>query len=130
MARGAWQSLSKSRQMRTHTIISAMIALAGFSAQLAAQERCGELARLRGEAAKAAKQATGVAAQDRCEAYIRFSESWRELARYADDHRKLCDISDASLSDIDKRHREAVKARDNVCTHRPLRPFPAEVRPR
>ena len=108
----------------------AMIALAGFSARLAAQERCPELTRLRGEAVEASRRVMGVGTRDRCEAYIRFSESWRELARYADDHRELCDISDASLSDIDEHHREAVKARDSFCTHRPLSPFPAEVRPR
>src|SRR6516225_9339636 len=114
---GAWQSFSKSPEMRTHTTILAMIALAGFSTQLAAQERCGELSRLRSEAAEAAKRIMRVRTQDRCEAYIRFSESWRELARYAGDHRELCEISDASLSDIEKRHREAVKARDSFCTH-------------
>jgi hypothetical protein len=116
--------------MRTRTTTLAMIALGGFSAELAAQERCPELTRLRSEAAEASKRLMGVEIQDRCEAYIRFSESWRELVRYAEDHRALCEIFNVSLSEIDKRHREAVKARDNVCTSRPGRPFPAEVLPR
>src|SRR6516164_6008380 len=111
--------------MRIHTTILAVNALVGFS-QVAAQERCPELTRLRSEAAEVSKQATRVATPDRCEAYIRFSMAWRDLARYANDHRVPCEVSEASLSEIDKRHREAVKARDNVCTHRPLRPFPAE----
>jgi hypothetical protein len=56
--------------------------------------------------------------------------AWHDLVRYAKDHRELCDISKVSLGEIDRRHREAVKARDNVCTNRPLRPYPAEVLPR
>jgi hypothetical protein len=116
--------------MRTHAITLAMMVLAGFSAQPAAQEQCPELRRLRSEAAEASKQATGVGTQGRCEAYIRFSMAWHDLVRYANDHRELCDISKVSLGEIDRRHREAVKARDNVCTNRPLRPYPAEVLPR
>jgi len=106
-----------------------MIALVGVS-EVAAQQRCPELTRLRSEAAEASKQVARVGSHDRCEAYIRVSVAWRDLARYADDHRELCEISDASQNEIDMRHREAVKARDNVCTNRPLRPFPAEVLPR
>ena len=42
-------------------------------------------------------------------------------------NRELCDISIVLLSEFEKRHREAEKARDNVCAGRPLRPYPPDI---
>ena len=96
-----------------------------------------ELTRLHAEAEEALKKATGLAAQDRCYAYIRFSVTWAEIAKYAHDHTELCEISISSLSDIDKRHHEAVEERENVCGGRRRNTalpeqhysFPPEIRP-
>jgi hypothetical protein len=46
---------------------------------------------------------------------------------YANDHRETCDISNISLNDFEKQHREAVEARKNVCAGRSARPYPAEI---
>lgn len=105
----------------------AMIVLVGFCSHAHAQAQCPELTRLRSEAAGTVKQATGVPAAERCEAYSRFSMAWNELLQYAADHREQCGVSDASLSEFEQRHREAVKPRDSVCAGRPLRPFPPEI---
>jgi hypothetical protein len=91
------------------------------------QARCPELTRLRSEAAEAVKRMRGVPASDLCAAYSRSSMAWSEIVRYANDHRELCEISDVSLNEFEKYHREAVKSRDNVCTNRPLRPYPPDI---
>jgi hypothetical protein len=104
-----------------------VIALAGFCIQADAQDRCPELTRLRSEAAEALKQTTTVPASERCESYNRFSAAWGEIAQYANDHRELCDISILSMSEFEKYHREAVKARDDVCSGRPVRAFPPDL---
>jgi hypothetical protein len=114
--------------MRTHVPAVAMIALVGFCSQANAQAGCPELTRLRSEVAGALKRVTGlVPTSDRCEAYIRLSMAWDAIAQYANDHRELCDISVDLLSEFERNHREAVSARDNVCSGRPLRPFPPDV---
>jgi len=113
--------------MRTHMPVLAMIALVGFCSQASAQTPCPELTRLRGEAAEASKRVTRVLTSDRCGAYIRFSTAWGALAQYAGDHRESCDLSVISLNEFEKRHLEAVRARDNVCAGRPARPFPPEI---
>jgi hypothetical protein len=114
--------------MRMHMPALAAIALAGFCSQANAQAQCPELTRLRGEAAEAAKQRIGlVPISQRCEAYVRSSMVWGALAQYANDHRELCDISLVSLNEFEQRHREAVTARDNFCSGRPVRPFPPEI---
>jgi hypothetical protein len=114
--------------MRTSTPTLAIVALVGFCSQAAAQEQCPELTRLRSEAADALKKATGVATQDRCDAYIRVSIAWADIARYAKGHRELCDISVPSLSEIDKLHREAVEEREIVCGARRRNLFPPEIK--
>jgi hypothetical protein len=115
-----------------------MIALVSFCTPAAPQERCPELTQLYAEAEEALKRAAALAAQDRCNAYIKFSVTWAEIARYARNHSELCDISIPSLSDIDKRHHQAVEERENVCggpRGSPDRPprrvytFPPEIRP-
>jgi hypothetical protein len=113
--------------MRAHRLAFAMMALLGFCSHADAQARCSELTRLRSEAAEAAKQMTGVPTPDRCEAYTRFSLAWGDIVQYANDHRELCDISSAALSEFEKRYREAARTRDNVCASRPPAPFPPDI---
>ncbi|VIO77367.1 hypothetical protein [Bradyrhizobium ivorense] len=100
--------------------------LVAFCSGAKAQARCPELTKLRSDAAEAAKQMTGVPTSDRCEAYTRFSLAWGDIVRYAADHRDPCDISSTTLTELEKRYREAKEMRDNVCAGRPLRPFPPE----
>jgi hypothetical protein len=113
--------------MRTYTPALVTIALVGLCSHACAQARCPELMKLRSEAAEAVKQMMGVPTLDRCEAYRRFSVTWGEIVSYANNHRELCDISSVSLSELEKRRREAVKARDAVCASRPLQPFPPDI---
>jgi hypothetical protein len=116
--------------MRTHLPAFAMIALVGFCSQANAEASCPELTRLRGKAAEAVERMKGAPTSDRCAAYIRFSMAWGAIAQYANDHRELCGISIPLLSDFDKRYREAVSARENVCAGRPIRPFPPDINQR
>jgi hypothetical protein len=114
--------------MRTLIAVVAMTALAGFCSHARAQAQCPELTRLRSEAVEASKPAErGLMITSRCEAYIRSSMAWAELAQYANDHRESCDISIRSLSEFEKYRSEAVIARNNVCAGRPARPFPPEI---
>jgi hypothetical protein len=117
--------MREGREMRSFG--PALIALVGFFSPANAQTQCPELLRLRSEAAAASMKTTGLAGRDRCETYIRFSIAWNDLAKYAGDNREACDISISTMNDIERRHREAVQARDNVCTGRRPRPFPAEI---
>src|SRR3981081_361728 len=103
------------------------IALVGFCSQASAQAQCPELTRLRREAAGASKPTRRALTSDLCEAYSRSSMAWGGMVTYANDHGELCDISIRSLSEFEKYHREAVRARDNVCAGRPIRPFPPEI---
>ena len=116
--------------MQTHFLTLAMIALVGFCGPANAQALCQELTRLRSEASEAVQQMRGAPTSDRCAAYIRFSMAWGAIAQYANDHRELCDISIPLLSDFEKRYREAVSARENVCAGRPIRPFPPDINQR
>ncbi|HZE54814.1 MAG TPA: hypothetical protein VE111_16310 [Bradyrhizobium sp.] len=116
--------------VETHFPALAMMALVGFCGPANAQALCPELTRLRSEASEAVQQMMGAPTSDRCAAYIRFSMAWGAIARYANDHRELCDISLPLLSDFEKRYREAVNARENVCAGRPIRPFPPDINQR
>jgi hypothetical protein len=113
--------------MRTHGAI--LIALVGLCSPANAQTQCPELTRLRAEAMAAAKPTRGprAPAMGHCETYIRISIAWNDVAKYANDHREACDVSASMLDTIEKAHREAVKARDNVCTGRPVLQYPAEI---
>ena len=104
-----------------------IIALAVFCIQANAQDRCPELTRLRNEAAEALKQTRTVAASERCLSYNRLSRARGAIAQYASDHRESCDISIVSLGDLEKYRSDAVKARDNVCAGRPVRPYPPDI---
>ena len=110
--------------MRIYLPAFATIVLVAFCSHAYAQPRCPELAKLRGEAAKAAKQLTAMAT---CEAYNGFSMTWGRIVRYANEHRESCEISNVSLTEFKSRHREALKMRDAICTGRPLQPFPPDV---
>jgi hypothetical protein len=113
--------------MRTYSPILALIVLVGFCSQASAQALCPELIRLRSEAAEASARVRDFSAPNRCAAYVRFSMAWDEIIQYANDHRGMCDISNISLSDFEKQHREAVEARKNICAGRSARPYPAEI---
>ena len=115
--------------MRTPVLALAMITLVGFYSRASAQPQCPELTRLRSEAVKALRPANRALSlmPDRCETYIRSSMAWEAIVQYAKENRELCDISIRSLDDLEKYHREAVSARDNVCAGRPVRPFPPEI---
>lgn len=107
----------------------ATAALVGFCshANANAQAPCPELNQLRSEAADAIEQMTGDPA-GRCEAYSRFSAAWGAIAEYANNHRESCNISAISLVELEKRHREAETARDNICADRPRRSYPDIIR--
>jgi hypothetical protein len=107
--------------------ILATLTLIGAVSQAVAQTSCPEMAVLRRQASEASKHIIGVATSDRCVAYGRFSAAWAAIARYANDHREQCEISDGSLGDFEKRLAEAEKARDNICAGRPAQPFPPEI---
>jgi hypothetical protein len=113
--------------MRTYSSALAMMALVGFCSQASAQAPCPELTRLRGEVAEASEKTRSFPASDRCAAYIRFSLAWGAIARYANDHREMCDISNVLLDDFETQHRVAMEARKNVCAGRSARPYPAEI---
>jgi hypothetical protein len=113
--------------MRTLVSALAIIALGASCYPVRAEAPCPELTRLRSEAADAAKLRSSAPTRDRCEAYIRFSMAWAEIAEYARDHRESCDISQGSLDAMEKRHREAVHERKELCAGRPGRRFPAEI---
>src|SRR4051794_15405816 len=104
--------------MRTHMPTFAMIALVGFGSHADAQARCSELTKLRSEAAEAVKQMTGIRHRTAARHTLVFSLAWGDIVRYANDHRELCDISSATLSEFEKRYREAARTRDNVCASR------------
>jgi hypothetical protein len=104
----------------------ALIVLAGLTGPAIAQTQCPELTRLRSEVA-AASTGTGVPTRNRCDAYIRLSIAWNDIAKYAGDNREACGISISAMNDIERHHHEVVQARDNVCTGRRPRPFPPEI---
>jgi hypothetical protein len=111
--------------MRMYAV--ALIALAGLCSPAIAQTQCPELTRLRTEVVAASKPTNRIPRGNLCESYIRLSIAWNDLARYANDHRDACDISATALSDIEKRHGDTVKARDNACTGRPILPYRADI---
>jgi hypothetical protein len=107
--------------------ILAIIALLGFCIEANAQAPCPELIRLRSEAQEAQKQSRASPASERCYMYNRVSAAWGAIAQYASDNRDLCHISIPILNDFERYHRESLKARDNVCAGRPIRPYPPDI---
>jgi hypothetical protein len=121
------QRLKGESLMRTLLSALAMIVIGGFCSQANAQAQCPELTRLRSEAAEAQKPMARGLISNRCDTYIRTSMAWRAVLQYAEDNREMCGISIRSLGEFEKYYSEAASARDNVCTGRPARPFPAEI---
>ena len=104
-----------------------MMAIVGLGVQVEARTPCQEYLRLRNAATEAWKQAMRAPSSERCEALNHASLAAEATLKYADDNRESCDISVPLLNQVEGYHREAVKARDNACAGRPLRPFPADI---
>jgi hypothetical protein len=104
-----------------------MIAMVGLGVQAEAQTPCPELVRLRNAATEAWKEAMRTPPSERCGALYRASSAAEATLKYADNNREACDISVPLLNQVEGYHREAVRARDNACAGRPLRPFPADI---
>ena len=113
--------------MRTRIPAVALIALLGLASHAVAQTPCPELARLRSEVAEALKHTRGAPTLERCVYYNQFATAWDAVIQYANDNREVCDISVGRLNDFEKYHRDAEKARDNVCAGRPARPYPPDI---
>ena len=104
-----------------------MVAIVWLGVQAEAQTPCPELVRLRNAATQAWRQAMRAPPSERCGALYRASLAAEATRDYADSNRESCDVSVPSLSQVDGYHREAVRARDNACAGRPLRPYPADI---
>jgi len=104
-----------------------MIAIVGFSVQAEAQAPCPELGRLRDTANEAWKQAMRGPPSERCGSLHHAASATQATLDYANNNRESCGISDPLRSQVEKDHRRAVQARDNVCAGRPLRPFPPDI---
>ena len=104
-----------------------LIAMVWLGAQAEAQTLCPELVRLRNAATEAWKEAMRAPPSERCGALYRASLAAQVTRDYADNNRESCDVSVRSLSQVEGYHREAVRARDNACAGRPLRPYPADI---
>jgi hypothetical protein len=105
-------------------IVVAMIAL---GARVEAQTPCPELIQLRNAATEAWKQAMRVPRSERCGALLHAASATEATLKFADDNHASCGVSGALLNEVDRYHREAVQARDNVCAGRPLRPYPPDI---
>ncbi|MBR0687250.1 hypothetical protein JQ612_00235 [Bradyrhizobium manausense] len=112
--------------MRMLLPVVAMISFAGLCHGAVAQAQCPELTRLRNEAVEAAKPRAR-SLMPGCDGYIRASRAWSAVVDYASEHQDVCGISDRLLGDFATYRREAVTARNNVCSGRPARPFPADI---
>ena len=104
-----------------------IIAVAGFGVQVEAKTPCQELLRLRNAATEAWKQAMRAPQPDRCGLLHHAAVAAEATLKYADDNRESCNISVSLLNQVEKYHREAAQARDNVCAGRPLRPYPPDI---
>jgi hypothetical protein len=104
-----------------------MMAMVGLAVLVQAQTPCPELVRLRNAATEAWKQAMRAPPSERCAALYRASRAAEATFKYADNNRESCDISVPLLDQVERYHREAVQARDNVCAGRPLRPYPPDI---
>jgi hypothetical protein len=104
-----------------------MIAIFGLGVQAEAQAPCQELVRLRNAASESWKQAMRVPPSERCGALYRASLATEATLNYSNNNRESCNISIPLLDQVEGDHRKAVQARDNVCSGRPLRPYPPEI---
>ena len=104
-----------------------MVAIIGLGAYAAAQAPCPEVVRLRNSANEAWKQAMRSSRSERCGALYQAASATEATLNYANNNRESCGISDLFLNEVERYHREAVQARDNVCAGRPLRPYPPDI---
>jgi hypothetical protein len=108
----------------------AMITIIGLGVQVEARTPCQEYLRLRNAATEAWKQAMRAPPSERCGALYHASLAAKATLKYADNNRESCAISVQLLNQVEGYRREAVRARDNACAGRPLRPYPADIVPR
>jgi hypothetical protein len=108
------------------TMVAIVIAIVGLTAQVKATP-CPEVVRLRNAATEAWKQAMRASQSDRCRALYQAASAAEATRKYADDNRESCNVSVSLLNQVERSHREAVQARDNVCAGRPLRPYPPDI---
>jgi hypothetical protein len=104
-----------------------IIAIAWLGVQAKAQTPCPELVQLRNAATEAWKEAMRASPLERCEALGHASSAAEATLDYANSSRETCNISLRLLNEVEGYHREAIRARDNVCAGRPLRPYPADI---
>ena len=104
-----------------------VIAIIGLGVQAEAQTPCPELVRLRNAASEAWKQAMRVPPSERCGALYHAALATEATLKFANNNHESCDISVPLLNEVERYHREAVQARDNVCAGRPLRPYPPDI---
>ena len=104
--------------------------MVGLGVQVEARTPCQEYLRLRNTATEAWKQAMRAPPSERCGALHHASLAAEATLKYADNNRDSCDISVPLLDQAEGYHSEAVRARDNACAGRPLRPYPADIVPR
>jgi hypothetical protein len=105
----------------------AVIAIVGLAVHAEAQTPCPELARLRSAATEAWTHAMRVARSERCGALHDAALAAEATLRFANDNHGSCGMSDPLLNDVERDRRAAVQARDNVCSGRPLRPYPPDI---
>jgi hypothetical protein len=105
----------------------AIITIVGLGVQAQAQAPCPDVVRLRNAATEAWKQAMRVSRSERCGALYHAASATEATLNYANNNREVCDISVRLLNEVERYHREAVQARDNVCAGRPLRPYPPDI---
>jgi hypothetical protein len=103
------------------------IAIIALGVQVEAKTPCPELMRLRNAATEAWIQAMRAPQSDRCGELYHAASAAEATLKYADNNRESCDISVSSLNQVERSHREAAQARDNVCAGRPLRPYPPDI---
>lgn len=106
--------------------IFATLAIIGLALEAEAAP-CQDYLRLRNAANEAWRRAMGAPDSERCAALHRASSSAEATLQYADNNRESCDISVPILNSLQAHQREAMQARDNVCSGRPMRPFPADI---
>jgi hypothetical protein len=107
--------------------VFAVIAIVGLTVEAAAQTPCPELSRLRDAATQAWKHAMRVPRSERCGALYEAAAAAEATLAFTNDNQASCGVAASLLSDVERDHREAVTARDNVCAGRPLRPYPPDI---
>jgi hypothetical protein len=107
--------------------VFAVIAIVGLAAQAAAQTPCPELVRLRSAATEAWQHAMRVPRSERCGALYNAALAADATLAYANHNHVSCGVSDPLLNEVERDHTDAVRARDNVCAGRPLRPYPPDI---